>query len=653
MKISNRKRLHLSETAKKILYPTLALLLLILVWQAVVSFGVVPSYLLPSPVQVLKALTKYAYLLAVQSFTTLTEALTGLFWGIVVGVLFAVLMDWFDPIKKVLKPLLTLTQAVPTVAIAPLLVLWLGYGMLPKVVLVALTCFFPIAISLLEGFSAVPEEKLELFKTMRATKLQTFLYLKIPSSWTYFFSGLKVGAAYAIVGAVIAEWLGGSFGLGVYMTRVRKSYAYDQMFAVILVIAALSLALVGFVNLAEKICMPWTRPRTTCSFRLKAGRIALGTVAAAAALLCLLAAAGIGPFNSRGFSGEGVSAESGGGGGAGSSGASAKNEAEANVTFVLDYTPNTNHVGIYAALENGYYADAGLNIEIVQPPEDGAEAMVGTGQADFGMSYQDTLANYLFANEPLPITAVAAVLQHNTSGIMSAAELGITRPRDLSGKTYATMQSKTEEAILKNLIEADGGDFSSVTLVPANATDEVSGLKARLFDAIWSFVGWGAQNAAVRNFPVNFMRITDYDPVLDYYTPVIIANDEFFEKNPELAKRFLEATAHGYAFAAEHPKEAVDCLLKAAPETAPTLAYASADYLAPYFISDAPYWGYIDASRWNGFYRWLDEQGLLQNSIASRFGDAPDSDSDAHSSDPATYGFTNKFLDGGEEGGAL
>lgn len=643
-----------ANAAQKILYPAVALVLLVLLWQAIVSFGLVPSYLLPSPMQVLKALVKDASLLATQSLITLAEALLGLFWGVVFGVLFAALMDWIEPFKKALRPLLTLTQAVPTVAIAPLLVLWLGYGMLPKVVLVALTCFFPIAISLLEGFQAVSAEKHELFKTMRASKLQTFLYLKIPTSLTYFFSGLKVGAAYAIVGAVIAEWLGGSFGLGVYMTRVRKSYAYDQMFAVILVIAALSLALVGIVNILEKIYMPWehSRSKKRCSevgcgsLRQKswarpreiAARIFTGALAGASALLCVLACIGVGPFAQNGFSGcarSKVATVGKGNQSSGPGGTNPANHSSTSVTFVLDYTPNTNHLGIYAALEEGFYADAGINLQIVQPPEDGAEAMVGSGQADFGMSYQDTLANYLFADEPVPVTAVAAVVQHNTSGIMSAASQNIVRPRDLEAKTYATMQSKTEEAILKHLIEADGGDFNTVKLVPASATDEVSGLKAQLFDAIWSFQGWGVQNAQLKDFPVRFMRIADFNPAFDYYTPVIIANNEFLEKNPDVAHCFLEATARGYTFAAAHPKEAVDCLLKAAPETDPALAYASADFLASEFISDAPYWGYIDADRWNHFYAWLDEEGLLQNSLVNRYGSR---------SGGTNYGFTNDFL---------
>ena len=152
-----------------------------------------------------------------------------------------------------------ISQTVPTVAIAPLLVLWLGYGIVPKVVLIVLTTFFPVAVSLVSGFRSVDADVVDLMRTMRASRRQLFWYAKLPAALDQLFSGLRISATYAIVSAVIAEWLGGMSGLGVYMTRVRKSFAYDRMFAAILVVSALSLALIAFVSLIERVSMPWKR----------------------------------------------------------------------------------------------------------------------------------------------------------------------------------------------------------------------------------------------------------------------------------------------------------------------------------------------------------------------------------------------------------
>ena len=187
------------------------------------------------------------------------EALIGLACGVAAGFLLAVAMDRFVVIDKALSPLVTISQTIPTVAIAPLLVLWLGYGMLPKVLLVALTTFFPITVSLASGFRSVDPDAIDLMRTMNASWWQIFCFAKLPAAAESFFAGLRISATYAVVGAVVAEWLGGFEGLGVYMTRVRKSYSYDQMFAVIIIISALSLVLMGITRLLERACMPWKR----------------------------------------------------------------------------------------------------------------------------------------------------------------------------------------------------------------------------------------------------------------------------------------------------------------------------------------------------------------------------------------------------------
>ena len=245
--------------SKKVVAPACAVVALLAVWQGACSLGLVPNFMLPSPVQVVTALVADFPLLLSHMWTTLSEAALGLVIGVAVGFVFAVLMDKFETFYLAFDPLLTVSQTIPTVAIAPLLVLWFGYGLMPKVLLVVLTTFFPVTVALASGFRSVDPDQVDLLRTMNATEWQIFRYAKLPAAMEQFFSGLRISATYAIVGAVISEWLGGFTGLGVYMTRVRKSFAYDRMFAVIIITSALSLALMKGVDVLERICMPWKK----------------------------------------------------------------------------------------------------------------------------------------------------------------------------------------------------------------------------------------------------------------------------------------------------------------------------------------------------------------------------------------------------------
>jgi len=249
------------KAPKRVVAPICAVAVLLAVWQAVCVLGLVPNYMLPSPVEVVQALVADASLLAQHSVTTVAEAAAGLALGVALGFVIAVLMDRFQTLYLALEPLLTVSQTIPTIAIAPLLVLWFGYGLMPKVLLVVLTTFFPVTVSLARGFRSADEDQIQLLRTMRATDWQIFRYVKLPAAAGQFFSGLRISATYAIVGAVIAEWLGGFWGLGVYMTRVRKSFSYDRMFAAIIITSALSLALMAGVNVLERLCTPWRQKR--------------------------------------------------------------------------------------------------------------------------------------------------------------------------------------------------------------------------------------------------------------------------------------------------------------------------------------------------------------------------------------------------------
>lgn len=306
--------------------------------------------------------------------------------------------------------------------------------------------------------------------------------------------------------------------------------------------------------------------------------------------------------------------------------ANAENKELEKVTFVLDWTPNTNHTGLYVAQEKGYFEEAGLEVEIVQPPEDGAVVLVASGKAQFGISFQDSLAAALAGDDALPVTAVASVIQHNTSGIISRAGEGMDTPKGMENHTYATWNGAIELATLQEVVEADGGDFSKVELIPSTVTDEVSALKTNSVDSIWIFYAWAGVKTELEGLETDYFAFADIDPVFDYYTPVIISGNDYLEKNPETAKAFMEAVSKGYEFAIENPEEAADILCNAAPELDPELVLASQQYLADQYQADAEDWGYIDAERWNNFYNWVNESQLVENEV------------------PLDTGFTNDYL---------
>ncbi|MCD7774957.1 MAG: ABC transporter permease [Clostridiales bacterium] len=239
--------------------PVITLCIFVAVWAAVCGFGSIPSYMLPSPGAVISSFISDFPTLMSHSAATLTEAALGLGIGIILAFITASLMDRFKILYNSFYPLLVISQTIPTVAIAPILILWMGFGMAPKIALVVLTTFFPITIGLLDGYRSADPDAVSLLRSMGAGRLQIFRYIKLPSALPHFFSGLKISASYAIVGAVIAEWLGGFEGLGVYMTRVRKAYSFDKMFAVIILIIILSLILMCIVSLIRRLVMPWER----------------------------------------------------------------------------------------------------------------------------------------------------------------------------------------------------------------------------------------------------------------------------------------------------------------------------------------------------------------------------------------------------------
>jgi ABC-type nitrate/sulfonate/bicarbonate transport system substrate-binding protein len=287
------------------------------------------------------------------------------------------------------------------------------------------------------------------------------------------------------------------------------------------------------------------------------------------------------------------------------------------VTVVLDWVPNTNHTGLYVALEKGYYKEQGLEVEIIQPTAGGSADLIAAGQGQFGISYQEQVTNARTAETPLPIKAIAAVLQHNTSGFASPKEKNIATPKDFEGKKYGGWGSPAEEAMLKGLMEKSGADFSKLEMVDIGAADFFTSVENNV-DFSWIYYGWDGIAAELKNLPLNFIKMQDIEPSLDFYTPVIIASEDTIKNNSELVKKFLKATEMGYQDSISKPEEAAEILLKHAPEIDRDLAIASQKYLAAQYIADAPRWGEMKLEMWENYANWMFENKLITTKLDAK-----------------------------------
>lgn len=303
---------------------------------------------------------------------------------------------------------------------------------------------------------------------------------------------------------------------------------------------------------------------------------------------------------------------------------SAPSDKLTDVTLVLNWFPNTNHTGLYVAQDLGYYEEAGLRVNIVPPGVNGSTAIVGSGEAAFGVSIQENVTEARI--QGVPVVSIATLMQHNTSVFASPVDKNIKSPKDFEGKVYGGFGSPAEEGVLQSLMQADGGaDVNTVKIVNLGEADFFTAVQ-RDVDFSWIFYGWTGIEAELRGVPLNLIPLTDYSEKLDYYTPLLITNEKTIKEQPELVKAFLAATAKGFQYAMDKPEEAAKILLKAAPELDEELVMASQRWISPRYQDDAPQWGIQKKSVWVNYADWMREHGLIEQEF----------DADA--------AFTNDFL---------
>jgi ABC-type nitrate/sulfonate/bicarbonate transport system permease component len=237
--------------------PLLFIAALLVAWEAYCRLAGVSPVVLPAPSRILEQLWSFRADAVRHTLPTLTETATGLAVSVVVSVAAAVVMDRFETVRRALQPLLVASQTVPVVAIAPLLVLWFGFGLAPKVLIVVLVTFFPVTIALLDGFAAASGEATDLLRSLGASRGQLFRKLRWPAALPSFFTGLRIAATYGVIGAVFGEYVGAYEGLGIWMQLSQNAFRTDLVFAAILLASVLSVALFGLVVVLERLVIPW------------------------------------------------------------------------------------------------------------------------------------------------------------------------------------------------------------------------------------------------------------------------------------------------------------------------------------------------------------------------------------------------------------
>jgi ABC-type nitrate/sulfonate/bicarbonate transport system substrate-binding protein len=286
-----------------------------------------------------------------------------------------------------------------------------------------------------------------------------------------------------------------------------------------------------------------------------------------------------------------------------------------DVTVILDWTPNTNHSGVYVAEANGWYDEAGLNVEIIQPGEQGGLPALASGDADFAFSVQEALTPA--RTQGAPVVSIAAVIASNTSSLVALADEGIRRPRDLAGRRYGGFGGELETELVRRLVECDGGDPDAVDFVEIGNVDYRVGLERDHFDFVWIFDGWDGIRLRQAGMNVMTLPFADhFDCIPDWYTPLLATSERLIDSDPGLVADFMEVTARGYETAIEDPDAAADALLEAAPELDERLVRESAEYLAGRYRAEDLPWGVQEEQVWREFTDFLQQAGILQGDLA-------------------------------------
>jgi ABC-type nitrate/sulfonate/bicarbonate transport system substrate-binding protein len=283
------------------------------------------------------------------------------------------------------------------------------------------------------------------------------------------------------------------------------------------------------------------------------------------------------------------------------------------VRIALDWTPNTNHTGIFVADALGFFLDEGLSVEVLEPTETASIPLVASGQSEFGVSMQEYVT--MARAQDVPVVSIAALFQHNTSGFAAPSDREIAGPHDFEGRRYAGWGSDLESVMIRTVMDAVGADFDTVTMINIGMLDFTTAVRRDLADFYWIFYGWQGVHAQLQGIAFDFFPLRDLAEVLDYYTPVVITRERMIEDGADVVRRFVRALARGYVYATLHPAEAAAILLDHAPELDPVLVEASQAWISEQTWDDVARWGWQDATVWSAFADWSLANGLIERAI--------------------------------------
>ncbi|NBW81656.1 ABC transporter substrate-binding protein [bacterium] len=289
--------------------------------------------------------------------------------------------------------------------------------------------------------------------------------------------------------------------------------------------------------------------------------------------------------------------------------------AHQKLTIALDWTPNTNHVGLFAAKSTGAFARAGLDVRFVQMKQTSTTQLVGSGKAEFGISFVSDVLNA--RAQKIPVVSVAAIIQENTSCFAARESTGIRSVKDFEGRRYGGWGSPEEEATLRYVMKKSGADFSKLKIVTTGISDFLPTTQKNA-DFMWIYMGWDGVRAKLENVKLNTICLRDIDPVFNHPSPLIISSAKFARSNPEIIRKFLAAASEGYQLAINKPQEAARLFMKEVPESDSKIVLESTIFLSREYAKNTPRWGVQDVSRFEAYRTWANQQNILDLKESSK-----------------------------------
>ncbi len=475
--------------------------------------------------------------------------------------------------------------------LAPVLVVWFGFGIVPKLLIIALICFFPITVNAYDGLRSVDPELLKMMRTLGADRLQILRRAELPWALPFIFSGAKIAVAVAVIGAVFGEWAGSDSGLGHLILVSSGELSTSLTFAAIAVLSAIAIVPVRPAGAAraprrhlegESRTMRRMRPMMPVPVRL---------AAAIAAAALLLAGCGEKEENLGGAEPE-------------------------QLDLALDFYVNPDHAGIYTALENGYFKRAGLRVTPRVPSDPSAPIReVAAGRADLAISYEPEVL--LAREQGLDVVAVASLVDEPLTSLISLPEAGIAKPADLRGKTVATAGIPYQADYLETILAGAGLSSSDVkqvevgfNLLPVLLGGQADAILGGFRNIEGVDLAQRGENPSV--VPVNQLGVPNYDEL------VLVAQGERLEQDPEELRLFIGALAKGTKDAVADPAAATRNVLAASDGLDPALTRAEVDATLPLLAaSPDESFGQIDAEEWALFASWMAENGLISQAPGS------------------------------------